>query len=911
MKSQSSHSKILTSLELLLCSGLESKHRTIVNASIRLWNAIFSDCKDKLEYPTRITKALNRLRSATAADLQIPFFPETFESEASDEHRQPLTFADTQDESNDLISSASLDHVSRIQSKSLFDSSKPRTTTPQVVIDVGRSLPLSSKRPREETPEPRGRIVKRRSLTLGLRHDDSQIQFEAIESSPIADAILDPQILTNRQTEVKERQKKEAAMFPDLRSSPPSSFRTELPLYRSASKTRAAFSPRVERQTTPVPQAEEDDFVNSSPTPTRSLHEENVSEPPSSPPEASRTILNEQWMSYDCKTDVPSSPPETEQHQDDDTTTSLDPSAQIDPYAIENNRTFSTVDGSLDERSEPLPLEPSASATHPTDAHSPTLPFTEVPLCQSSQGGGPTVVDEPALEVPITPTRQDQDTTAPQHTPKTPLFHDALTSPASSERHNTNEEIFEDAFSSPRIHLEKVKAKHSSPHLSDMDESSMLRIVKEFDQGSGRPNRRSVRFSIGKENPPADLSTSRNSPRLDILAPESSDNAQGAFSQAATLQLDEANKLHEDSRLSVNLLPSSSLPSLIPETPGTKIGLTTQAFVDDDGGELNPNDTIIVETPADWEPYKAPARKRVRRTANRASASPMSMKRKHEDTPERQNVVPDSQDIKSRGKIIWHSNLHRANCFVSETSPLKRRSPPKKRKPGRPKRTFQVSLEGDMYSDLNSGPAQSFSSVDLDTSTQNVRQGLLMEDIAPTSSEEVANSSTATSTSRRTERDAVQERDTVEGKAEATLALEGLLVTMGNNKNDGGVFEVATIAETTVDETSFLESSSAVKQEGTLGGANSVDSLEPTAKATDEIPQIPLQANSSSNLSSQVGTFEERPTAQGLGDKLQSLINDLEVATLTHAEVYVIEKMFFDAKEKLYGAARRGRDANS
>lgn len=52
-----------------------------------------------------------------------------------------------------------------------------------------------------------------------LRHDDSQIQFAAIESSPLASEVPDSQILTDRQREVRERQNFEAGvMFPDLRS---------------------------------------------------------------------------------------------------------------------------------------------------------------------------------------------------------------------------------------------------------------------------------------------------------------------------------------------------------------------------------------------------------------------------------------------------------------------------------------------------------------------------------------------------------------------------------------------------------------------------------------------------------------------------------------------------------------------
>lgn len=54
-----------------------------------------------------------------------------------------------------------------------------------------------------------------------LRHDDSQIHFAAIDSSPVGSDFVDSQLLTERQKEVNARQHQDAlAMFSDLRSSP-------------------------------------------------------------------------------------------------------------------------------------------------------------------------------------------------------------------------------------------------------------------------------------------------------------------------------------------------------------------------------------------------------------------------------------------------------------------------------------------------------------------------------------------------------------------------------------------------------------------------------------------------------------------------------------------------------------------
>lgn len=61
-----------------------------------------------------------------------------------------------------------------------------------------------------------------------LRHDDSQVQFAAIESSPLVAELVDSQLLTDHQKEVRERQGFErGAMFPDLRLSPKSRTREQ------------------------------------------------------------------------------------------------------------------------------------------------------------------------------------------------------------------------------------------------------------------------------------------------------------------------------------------------------------------------------------------------------------------------------------------------------------------------------------------------------------------------------------------------------------------------------------------------------------------------------------------------------------------------------------------------------------
>lgn len=142
--------------------------------------------------------------------------------------------------------------------------------------------------------------------TARLRHDDSQVQFAAIESSPIGEMFLDSQLLTGRQREVKERQQAEAAaMFPDLRSSPKLKSREsnkDIPRISFVPDPASTSDLGADGPTTPTlppPQhGPMDDFIGSSPTPRSRTREQLVGsddiEPPSSPPDLGSIAANSQ-----------------------------------------------------------------------------------------------------------------------------------------------------------------------------------------------------------------------------------------------------------------------------------------------------------------------------------------------------------------------------------------------------------------------------------------------------------------------------------------------------------------------------------------------------------------------------------------------------------------------------------------
>ena len=147
---------------------------------------------------------------------------------------------------------------------------------------------------RDSTTPAQGRVDT--TPKARLRHDDSQIQFAAIESSPLQPEPVESQYMTDRQKEVKERQCLEAAaMFPEIRSSPRTTSRPidyslpQLVLKSTQDSTRE----RVPKSTTHegssptyLPDALMNEFLGSSPTPSakRLSDRRSDDDPPSSPP---------------------------------------------------------------------------------------------------------------------------------------------------------------------------------------------------------------------------------------------------------------------------------------------------------------------------------------------------------------------------------------------------------------------------------------------------------------------------------------------------------------------------------------------------------------------------------------------------------------------------------------------------
>ena len=196
----------------------------------------------------------------------------------------PLHFVDSEDEGEMEVEPV----VSRPRSSIPVDSLQGIAKS---IKGVRLSPDLGNAAALRKSPTPAQRRVKT-TPKARLRHDDSQIQFAAIESSPLQPEPAESQYMTDRQKEVKERQCREAAaMFPEIRSSPRTTSRPmdyNLPqLILKSTQDRVPKSTMHEDSSpTYPPDALMNEFLGSSPTPSakRLSDRRSDDDPPSSPP---------------------------------------------------------------------------------------------------------------------------------------------------------------------------------------------------------------------------------------------------------------------------------------------------------------------------------------------------------------------------------------------------------------------------------------------------------------------------------------------------------------------------------------------------------------------------------------------------------------------------------------------------
>ncbi|KAI9754395.1 MAG: hypothetical protein M4579_004733 [Chaenotheca gracillima] len=437
------NSEVLESLDSCIASALQSRRRVIANDAIKLWNSKFGTVED-LEYPPKVTAALQRLRPTVK--LELPNFPE---AEPDSTLAPPLVFTSSQED---------------------LDESQRRTPVSAKTKRVTRSSATGSAETRPSTPS--RKVIKSPKITNSirrLRHEDSQIEFMTIDSlsSPQA-ADIESQILTVHQREVRERQQAEAAaMFPDLRSSPSNrsreSKKANLPPLTLSSDWPASEPMVVDGPTTPelVPPSNGplDDFIVSSPTPRRGSREMIIQseedqiqsdaragaeemDPPSSPPQAAQQTDGGRSGSVEQ-----SSAPELESHD----VTMDEPSALVDQQDEEHVNNVQDADlehVGRQSNAEDVEMSDSfedylrQSHDRANDKGIPTSSTGKLSSAREGLGLSPAL----PIEIPATPElerphREERFVDAPSSPAISPLeedgdkavFHDALQSPDESK----------------------------------------------------------------------------------------------------------------------------------------------------------------------------------------------------------------------------------------------------------------------------------------------------------------------------------------------------------------------------------------------------------------------------------------------------------------------------------------------
>lgn len=244
-------------IESLFKSAFKSKLPTIVDKAIELWNVLAKDeerldCSDSLK--SVASNAGSKKQSAETRGFGI--LGGAFGAQTASPKGLP-------DETNLVVLSSNSSH----QADSAAASKMPTRMS-------------TRKRRMEETPEPSRTKPTKRSSTPRLRHDNSQIQFTLVaSSSPILED--GSQHLTERQKEVRERQRETEAIYSDMRTSSPGPAKESSPI---PDETRA-FDDKQAGETTPRHPTSYDNLVSSTPTPRRGqLLNMDDNDPPSSPP---------------------------------------------------------------------------------------------------------------------------------------------------------------------------------------------------------------------------------------------------------------------------------------------------------------------------------------------------------------------------------------------------------------------------------------------------------------------------------------------------------------------------------------------------------------------------------------------------------------------------------------------------
>lgn len=452
----------LDSVELLLCAALQSKHAKLVESAIALWNEAFEHA-ETVVYPEQLKTVLLAISgnaSIVLPGLQIP---------SQEESLREVTFPESQHV--ELDENLPSDEHARLPKPTPKGVSQPRKVfSPQISSPAG-SVRLSFPAVKSIALTPRRALRKRERKRTGparLRHDDSQIQFSAIESSsPSHEA--DTQRLTERQVEIRERQRGASALYSDLRSDADQDIamkeiEPELP-------QQAVQRGPATVLTTPERSQAFDHFVSSTPTPRRGQ---------------SALVMDEQ----DGMDDVPSSPPE--------------PRRNLLPKMRTRSRSNSSIMDDFQFSSSPVAGSPTTERQIFDRVDVVASGYT---ITSSEEGHNPLHAE--ALST--SPQATELSPAKPSQRPSTPPQRRRTRSAHDSPRSDVGNEEYVDALTSPQ---------HRSPR--EMHTNGHLEVSHDARIPRGAIVSRSFDLSEGEEHSMARLVVELDSRRCDPVPPQDS-----------------------------------------------------------------------------------------------------------------------------------------------------------------------------------------------------------------------------------------------------------------------------------------------------------------------------------------------------------------------------------------------------
>ncbi|EXJ79352.1 hypothetical protein A1O3_08854 [Capronia epimyces CBS 606.96] len=249
----------------LFAAPFESSHVWVVKNAVKMWSKQFSQ-HVQLTPGTCLSKALLKLENLV--DTGVPVRVRIAEGATGFDEPLPAL-----EESTTPVSS-------RHASMSPNDDKGPGDASPLLGSQVGRFVDAEATGDIASSPE-------RPSSRPRSRHNDSQIDFVAINSSPPLHDEPESQYLTAHQKEVRERQRSEpAVVFPDLRSSPRQPGKSQSQSDCEFARKAAALAERPSTPTLPTHQDQGEPEIMASPTPRARQFTQQITdlEVPSSPP---------------------------------------------------------------------------------------------------------------------------------------------------------------------------------------------------------------------------------------------------------------------------------------------------------------------------------------------------------------------------------------------------------------------------------------------------------------------------------------------------------------------------------------------------------------------------------------------------------------------------------------------------